>query len=76
MEKSKTLSIPESLLGLEDVEVIESFLTFENEIITRVKSTKKEIKCHRCGALCDAHGSVLKCDCAIFLFSVTERILK
>jgi transposase len=60
MEKSKTLSIPESLLGLEDIEVIESFLSSENEIIIRVKSTKKEIQCHRCGALCEAHGSGTK----------------
>lgn len=56
MRKSTSLTIPEELLALEDIVIIESMLTSNNEIIISVKSTKKEIPCHRCGALCDAHG--------------------
>jgi len=56
MVNSKTLTIPEELLGLDDIEIVESLLTSNNEIIIRVKSTKKEIPCHRCGEPCDPYG--------------------
>jgi transposase len=56
MKKPEIISIPKKLLGLEDIEIVESFLNSENEIIIRVVSTKKEIPCHKCGQPCDAHG--------------------
>lgn len=52
--------IPEELLGLEDIEVVESSLTRDNEIIIRARSTKKEILCHRCGEPCESHGKGTK----------------
>ena len=42
MNNSTSLSIPEALLDLEDIEIIESVLTPENEIIIRVKSIKEK----------------------------------
>jgi len=54
MSVLKSLTIPEELLDLKDVKIIESVLTRENEIIIRVESTKKEIPCHRCGDACAA----------------------
>ena len=42
MVNSKTLTIPEELLGLDNIEIVESLLTSNNEIIIRVKSTKKK----------------------------------
>ncbi len=60
MEKSKTLSIPEELLNLEDVKILEAALNYNNEIIIRVESIKKEILCHHCGCACDVHGKGTK----------------
>jgi len=56
MSVLKSLTIPEELLNLKDVKIIESIVTRENEIIIRVQSTKKEIPCHRCSDMCTAHG--------------------
>jgi len=62
MEKSPRQErvISESLLGLEGVEVLESFLTANNTIIIRVRSTQDQVSCCRCGKLCDAHGEGAK----------------
>jgi len=60
MNNLKHLSIPEELLNLEDIEIVESILTSQNEIIIKVNSTKKEILCHKCGSVCEAHGKGTK----------------
>jgi len=56
MHNPNLLSIPKELLGLKDIEIVESKLTSQNEIIIRVSSTKKEIPYHRCGKPCDPYG--------------------
>ena len=56
MPNSKSLSIPEELLNLEDIKIIESKLTSDNTIVIKVESTKKEILCHQCGGICESHG--------------------
>ena len=56
MPNSKSLSIPEELLNLEDVKIIESKLTSDNTIVIKVESTKTEILCHKCGEICESHG--------------------
>jgi len=56
MEKLETLSIPTELLGLNDIEIIESRLNSAGEVIINVNSLKKDIPCHQCGELCAAHG--------------------
>ena len=50
------LLIPKELLGLDDVDILESILTSSGEIIIKVISTKEEILCRRCGKRCEAHG--------------------
>lgn len=53
MEK---LLIPKELLGLDNVDILESSLTSSGEIIIKVISTKEEVLCRRCGKRCEAHG--------------------
>jgi transposase len=50
------LLIPKELLGLNDVDILESILTSNGEIIIKVTSTKEDILCRRCGKRCEAHG--------------------
>jgi len=53
---SQQLLIPKELLGLSDVEIEEVKVTRDNEIIIKVRSTKTEINCHRCGGLTKPYG--------------------
>jgi transposase len=53
---SNMISIPAEVLGLPDVEIIEVKINNMDEVIIRVKSTKKEIPCHVCGKLTEPHG--------------------
>lgn len=43
------------LLGLEDIEVTEIKLRSDNKLLIRVKSTKEETACHRCGGPTKPH---------------------
>ena len=54
---SQQLFIPTELLGLSDVKVIEVKVNAENEIIIKVKSTKEEINCHKCGGKTNPYGN-------------------
>jgi transposase len=54
---SQQLFIPTELLGLSDIKVIEVKVNAENEIIIKVKSTKEEINCHRCGGKTNPYGN-------------------
>jgi len=49
--------IPVEILGLSDVEIIETTLNSANEFIIKVKSTKEDIHCHQCGRLTDPYGN-------------------
>lgn len=54
---SQQLFIPTELLGLSDIKVIEVKVNAENEVIIKVKSTKDEINCHRCGGKTNPYGN-------------------
>ena len=56
MEIIEKLQIPTKLLNISEVKVIESYINTNKEIIIKVSSTKEEIHCHKCGALCQVYG--------------------
>ena len=55
ISKSEYLLISK-LLELSDVEIENVAINTSNEIIIKVKSTKAEITCHRCGAMTKPYG--------------------
>lgn len=46
-----------ALLKLEDIEILDTKLTSDDKLIIRVKSTKEETICHRCGGETKPYGS-------------------
>ena len=56
MEIIEKLQIPTKLLNISEVKVIESYINTNKEIIIKVSSTKEDIHCHKCGALCQLYG--------------------
>jgi len=56
MEKSINPLLLLQLLALNDIEITEVKMNSANEIIIRVRSTKKEIYCRRCGRVTEPYG--------------------
>lgn len=56
MENTIQFSLPVSILGLSDVEIVSVIIDKENQFIFKVVSTKKEIICRCCGKQIDHNG--------------------
>ena len=56
MENIKQFSLPVSVLGLSDVEIVSVIINKQNQFIFKVVSTKKEIICRCCGKPIDPNG--------------------
>jgi len=54
---NEKLVIPDNLLNIPEVKIIESYINTKKEVIIKVASTKEEIHCHQCGELCSSYGS-------------------
>jgi len=50
------IKLSPELLGLDDIQIIEVKLTLEKKVLIRVKSTKEETLCHRCGGVTKPYG--------------------
>lgn len=56
MENTKQFSLPVSVLGLSDIEIVSVTINKQNQFIFKVTSTKKEIICRCCGKPIDPNG--------------------
>lgn len=56
MENTIQFSLPVSILGLSDVEIVSVVIDRENQFIFKVISTKKEIICRCCGKAVEPNG--------------------
>lgn len=54
---NEKLVIPDNLLNIPEVKILESYINTKNEVIIKVASTKEQIHCHQCGELCSSYGS-------------------